>query len=260
MADAVGLSGGSEGDCVPGVACPDASGVGVPVGVLVGDGVLVSLELGDGDGDGDGDGEVDGDPVGEVVGDVGELADDFPGPVPGLQLADVVGAVEPDWPPVRPPYGLPLCEWCEEDELLLELPPGTPVSLTLLVYAGSAVMAQEAPRTTSSPVAIAATGRIQPPQRPEVSSGPLNCSTNPTHAYLILTAIGPRYVAAKLSAQRTPAKYLLPQSGSQLRRAGRPTGGPAAIFVRIRSSPSAAGSIESAASRSARLSVSSAVA
>lgn len=121
-------------------------------------------------------------------------------------------------------------------------------------------MAQEAPRTTSSPVAMAATGRIQPPQRPEVSSGPLNCSMNPTHAYLTLMAIGPRYLAARLSAPRMPVRYLVPQAGSQLRRAGPATGGPATIFVRIRSSPSAAGSIESAASRSARLSVCSNVA
>lgn len=131
VGDAVALSGGPEDDCVPGVACPDAPSVGV----LVGDGVLVSVGDGDGDGEGDGegDGDVDGDPLGEVLGDVDELADDVPGPLPGLQLADVVGAVDPDWPPVTPLYGLPPCEWCEEDELLLELPPGTPVSLTLLV-------------------------------------------------------------------------------------------------------------------------------
>jgi hypothetical protein len=54
---------------------------------------------------------------------------------------------------------------------------------------------------------MAATGRIQPPQRPEVSSGPLNISTNPTHAYLILTATGPTYLPTTLSTAKTPVRY-----------------------------------------------------
>ena len=52
-------------------------------------------------------------------------------------------------------------------------------------------MAQEAPSTTSNPVAMAATGRIQPPHPPVRTSGRNRSATAP-HAYLILTPRGPR--------------------------------------------------------------------
>jgi hypothetical protein len=119
-------------------------------------------------------------------------------------------------------------------------------------------MAQEAPVTTSSPVAIAATGRSQAVHPPARRSGRNRSATAPS-AYLNLVPAGSRYLAALMSAPSTPFRYLLLQPVSQVLCTGCP-GGPAATLVRIRSSPSAAGSIESAASRSARLSVCSSMA
>jgi hypothetical protein len=119
-------------------------------------------------------------------------------------------------------------------------------------------MAQEAPVITSSPVAIAATGRSQATHPPARRSGRNRSATAP-YAYLTLITAGSRYRAAMLSAPSTPFTYLLLQPASQVLCTGC-AGGAAVILVRIRSSPSAAGSIESAASRSARLSVCSSVA
>lgn len=148
---------------------------------------------------------------------------------------------------------------CPDDELLLELlPVGVPELFAVCITWGSPAMAQEAPVTTSSPVASAAAGRSQPIQPPRRRSGPNRSATAP-YAYLILMAAGSRCLATTLSAASTPVRYLLLQAASPVYRTDC-AGGAATIFVRIRSSPSAAGSIESAASRSARLSVCSSAA
>ena len=136
---------------------------------------------------------------------------------------------------------------------------------------GRAAIAQDAPTTTSSPVASAAAGRSQATSPVAPCSG-RNRSTTAPYAYLILMPAGSRYLAATLSAASRPVRYL----AATVSAASRPvrylarqpaqpadwngTGGPAAILARILSSPSAPGSMLSAARRSARRSVCSSMA
>ncbi len=171
--DTAGLPGGSGADWLPGVACPEA-GVLVdpePDGESVGDGEPLTGELVDGVGVGD-VGLAVGEPLGDELGDVDgvELGDVLGDAEAGLQLRDAVGDELPETPPEPTPCVVPPPE-CGAEELLLEPPGGNGWLLPAdEMYCGSAAIAQDAPVTTSSPVARAAAGRIQPihpaPRRP----------------------------------------------------------------------------------------------
>jgi len=112
---------------------------------------------------------------------------------------------------------------------------GPPVVLLGEIAAGSAATAQEAAVATNSPVPTAAAGRSQPNQPARFGSG-LNRSTT-----------------------AAPTAGNQPRGGSNDRHHGWPAAGipkrqrtrcaawPARILLRIRSSPSSAGSIDSAA-------------
>ncbi len=110
-------------------------------------------------------GLVVGEPLGDVLGDVdgGELGDVLGDAEPGWQLGDAVGDELPETPPgPTPPYAVPPPEGGTE-----ELRPAPPAGIGWLLPAdemtcGNAAIAQDAPVTTSSPVARAAAGRIQP--------------------------------------------------------------------------------------------------
>jgi len=209
-------------------------GAGVPLPEVVeGDGL--GDELGDGDvlgvglaeplGLADGEGLAGG--VDVQVGDE-DAETEVSGPVPP-ELVFVPGMLDLGWPP--PPLGPPL--W----NVLL--------SLAGAVITGSAVIAHEAAATTNSPVAIAAAGRSQPsqpsqPARAARAASGRNLSTTTLSAYLSQTPADSSHRSSDQS-----------RTGTAVRQPGSGTGCLAEILARIRSRPSAAGSTESAASRSA---------
>jgi len=216
------------------------------VGESLGDGVTLVL-LGDGDGLGDelGDDEVVGLRLGEPLG----LADDEGLTAGGVDLQLRDGDGDPaDVVPVSPlpesvpdllgGAALPLC------------PPGSLwwilVELSVVVMAaGSAAIAHVAAATTKTPVAIAAAGRSQPsqPSQPALAARPgsgRNLSTTTPSAYLSQITAGSSHRSSDQS-----------RTGTAVRQLGSGTGCLAEILAWIRSRPSAAGSTESAASRSA---------
>jgi hypothetical protein len=181
--DTAELPGGGAGtDWLPGIACPEA---GEPVGTeldgeSVGDGEPLPGELVDGVGVGD-VGLTDGEPLGDELGDVDgvELGDVLGGAEPGLQLLDAVGDELPETPPEPSPYVVP--PPVRGAEALVLEPPARIGWLSPAdeMYCGSAAIAHDAPVTTSSPVASAAAGRIQPIQPAPRRSGRNRSATAP---------------------------------------------------------------------------------
>jgi len=213
----------------------DAESLGVGVPLPVGD------PVGDGLGDQLGDGEVVGLGLGEPLG-LGEAEILTVGDVV-LQLGEPVadpGAVDPgalgrleSVSDVLDGAGCPLDGplWLSVLELL-----------AVMMTAGSAAIANEAAATTNRPVAIAAAGRSQPSQanRPARAGSGRNLSTMTPNAYLSQSATGSR--RRSIGQSRT---------GTAVHQLGSSPGRLAEILARIRSRPSAAGSTELAASRSA---------
>jgi len=185
--------------------------------------------------------------------------------VVGLALGEVVGVPEGEGlvdPGVvvqlRVGDGVPLEEllaprWLEEVAVLLNSacrpplpPPPGPFWLLFLAGAitwGSAAIANEAAATTNAPVATAAAGRSHPnqPMRPGRSDSGRNLSATTPAAYRTQMTAGS---SRRKSDHRTTI-------APKVRHLGSCACALAEILALIRSSPSAPGSIESAASRSA---------
>jgi hypothetical protein len=140
-------------------------------GESLGLGDVVSVVLADGLGEGDGEvvGELLGDGVPDCDGDA--LPDGLPDSAPALQLDDAVADGLPLWPSGPPPPLTPP-EFPDDGGLVLELPGGRLLDLPAAsMNCGRAVIAQDAPVTTSSVVASAAAGRNQPTHPEARASG-----------------------------------------------------------------------------------------
>ena len=241
-------AGGESGGCV---AWPVAEPVGDGESVGDDDAVSVGVDVGLGVADGEGEPADDDPGDGEGEGLAVALAD-----APALQLVEPCGdalPLRPNGPP--PPMVVP--ELPDDGAPAVEVPPATGLLLLLMDWimaGGTLVTAKDRPATTRNAAVSEAAGRSHLSLRVSSASG-RNRSATSANANQILFPMGSRNQAAVMSMASKPDMYLARQPA-----APREGGGPAAIFPRIRCRPSPAGSIESAASRNALLSVCSSMA